>query len=143
MAGLSAENKLRDVFNRVNITSFAKAIKKTWPPFDGTSFLADTLPQLDNLGFGERSALIRDMLAKYLPKEFPKAVRILIKTLGPELNGVPAPLESFIVWPQCAFVSKYGKSHFDISMNVLYEMTKRFSPRAIYARSLRLTMPAP
>lgn len=130
MAGLSAENKLRDVFNPENITALAEAIKKNWPAFNERSFLADILPALDSLGFGERSLLIRDSLEKHLPKDFPRAVGILLKSLGPELNGAPAPFDAFIVWPQCAFVSKCGKGHFDVSMNALYEMTKRFSAEA-------------
>ncbi|MDQ3705899.1 MAG: DNA alkylation repair protein [Chloroflexota bacterium] len=130
MAGLSAENKLRDVFNPGNITALAQAIKQNWASFDEGSFLADILPRLDKLGFGERSALIRDALQKHLPDDFPEAVGILLRALGPELNGAPATFDAFIVWPQCAFVSKCGKGHFDVSMNALYEMTKRLSAEA-------------
>lgn len=130
MPGLSAENKLRDVFNPENITALAQAIKENWSSFDEGSFLADILPKLAELGFGERSALIRDALQKHLPDDFPEAVGILLRALGPELNGAPATFDAFIVWPQCAFVSKWGKGHFDVSMNALYEMTKRFSAEA-------------
>ena len=130
MAGLSAENKLRDVFNPENITALAEAIKRNWPSFDEESFLAGILPKLDEHGFGERSLLIRDALEKHLPDEYPEAVGILLKSLGPDLNGAPASYDAFVVWPQCAFVSKCGKGYFDVSMNALYEMTKRFSAEA-------------
>lgn len=128
MAGLSSENKLRDVFNPPVINSFSNNIKKVSADFADKEFLNTILPKLDALGFGERSNLIRDALAEYLPEEFPKAVDILLKALGPELKDAGiTDWESFILWPQTAFVSKYGKNHFGISMNALYEMTKRFS----------------
>ncbi|MCZ6615090.1 MAG: DNA alkylation repair protein [Chloroflexi bacterium] len=127
MAGLSAENKLRDIFNPRVITSFAGGIGKVWPPFDQKGFVSAIVPKLNDLGFGERSTLIRDTLAEFLPQEFPKAVGIVVEALGPALQETKMPLDAFIVSPQCAFVSKYGKDHFEISMKALYEMTKRFS----------------
>ena len=128
MTGLSADNKLRDVFNPRVITALADDIKRVWPKFEKTRFLGAILPNLDGLGFIERSNLLRDTLYEFLPREFPKAVKILIDSLGPELNesGTDA-WESFPVMSEAAFVSKYGKEHFDISMQALYEMTKRFT----------------
>ncbi|MCI0411821.1 DNA alkylation repair protein [bacterium] len=130
MPGLSAENKLRDVFNPRIITSLADEIKKVWSGFDRKGFLNTILPKLDDLSFGKRSMLIRDALGEFLPKEFPKAMNILLKALPPELSNTDPGVtvwDAFIVWPQTAFVSKYGKDYFDLSMHALYEMTKRLS----------------
>jgi 3-methyladenine DNA glycosylase AlkC len=128
MTGLSADNKLRDVFNPKVITALGDEIKRVWPKFEKKSFLDAILPKLDDLGFIERSNRLRDTLHEFLPKEFPKAVKILVDSLGPELEESDiAAWESFPVMSETAFVSKYGKDHFDLSMQALYEMTKRFS----------------
>ena len=127
MAGLSAENRLRDVYSPKNIRTLARSISRAWAKFDDKGFLAVTLRGLDDLGFGERHVLLRDQLAAFLPKAFPRAVDILVSALGPELSGEKVPFEAFIVSPQCAFVSKYGRGHFDESARALYEMTKRFT----------------
>jgi 3-methyladenine DNA glycosylase AlkC len=82
------------------------------------------------LGLKERSDLIREKLAKYLPNDFDKAVDILIKDLWPELSDVgdiQTDWNGFIILPQTSFVAKYGKDHFEKSMKDLYEMTKRLS----------------
>ncbi|MBF0240400.1 MAG: DNA alkylation repair protein [SAR324 cluster bacterium] len=68
------------------------------------------------------------MLRKYLPDHFPQAVDILIRSLGPELSDPgKTDWDAFIVLAECAFVADYGKGHYDVSMQALYEMTKRFS----------------
>jgi 3-methyladenine DNA glycosylase AlkC len=64
----------------------------------------------------------------YLPKDFPQAVQILLDSLGPEISQCEiSGFDGFIVMPQNDFVAKYGLEHFDISMQALYEMTKRFT----------------
>lgn len=128
MAGLSSENKLRDVFNSNIVESFAQRLKESWIEFNSDAFVSSIIPSLSSLGFIERSNLIRDKLGEFLPEEFPKAADILIQALGPELkNPGETAWESFIVMPQCAFVSKFGGNHYEASMKALYEMTKRFS----------------
>ncbi|MFT6258595.1 MAG: 3-methyladenine DNA glycosylase AlkC [Rickettsiales bacterium] len=130
MTGLSAENKFRDVFNERIITSFASDIKNVWHNFDEKGFLSEIILDLERLGFKERSDLIRDKLAKYLPDNFEKAVDILLKSLRSELNNfgdIKTNWDGFIILPQTSFVAKYGRSHFELSMGALYEMTKRLS----------------
>lgn len=128
MTGLSAENKLRDVFNKDNIGDLANNIAKIWSDFQINGFLEFILPNLPALSFIQRSNLIRDALVEFLPKEFEKSAQILVKALKEEQpNYGVTDWHAFIIMPQCAYISLCGKEHFDISMNALYEMTKRFS----------------
>jgi hypothetical protein len=60
----------------------------------------------EGLSFSGRAALIRDSLWEYLPKDFPRALEIILKALPPEiveddLNGY----DGFIVMPQNDFVA--------------------------------------
>jgi 3-methyladenine DNA glycosylase AlkC len=68
------------------------------------------------------------MLWEYLPKDFPQAVQILVNSLGPEIPHCEITgFDAFIVMSQNDFVAKYGLDDFDLSMQALYEMTKRFT----------------
>lgn len=118
--------QLREVFNPRVVHKLSQDLRQTWPAFDADGFAADINPRLAALGFGERNALIRDKLYEYLPPDFPTAAQILIDSLGPELHDL-AGFDDFVVMSQCDFVAKYGLDHFDISIEALYEMTKRFT----------------
>ena len=128
MAGLSKENPLKAVFNPASVTRLSEALARVRPDFPARRFADEVIPGLEGRSFSERSASIREALRKYLPRDFPEAVGILVAALGPELpdSGV-AGLESFIVMPQCAFIAKYGRSEVELSLDALREMTKRFT----------------
>jgi 3-methyladenine DNA glycosylase AlkC len=120
--------QLRDVFTPAVVDQLARNIGRTWPAFDQLGFATTINTQLNSLSFGARNTLIRDTLWTYLPKDFPHAVRILLDSLGPEISQCEITgFDGFIVMPQNDFVAKYGLEHFDISMQALYEMTKRFT----------------
>ena len=84
---------------------------------------------MDALGFGERWRLIPGALTAHLPGDFTRSAQILMDSLEPELAGHPGktPWDGFIVVPETEFVAEAGINHFDLAMDVLKEMTKRFS----------------
>ncbi len=120
--------QFRNVFNQEIIKKFAKRLSHACSSFDEKGFLDSILPKLDDLQYGERSALITESLYQFLPKSFPQAVEILLNALEPELEQNDlSGYNGFIIIPQTRYVSKYGLEHYDLSMNALFEMTKRFS----------------
>jgi len=137
---MSEQNfQVRDVFNERVVRQLAAALANTWSGFDEKGFCETVIAQMPALSFSGRAALIRDSLGTYLPQEYPRALKIILKALPPEtasdeLEGY----DGFIVMPQNDFVAKYGLEHYDLSMQALYEMTKRFSAEgAIRAFILR------
>ncbi len=128
MAALSKENPLKDAFNPLVVRQLATSIEKQYREFNSEAFIKETCSPFPELGFLERSKHLRDMLYKFLSKDFPTAINILIKSLGKEIDdGGVASMDNFYIMSECDYVSTYGKNHFDESMNALYEMTKRFS----------------
>ncbi len=120
--------QFRDVFNPALVEELAANIQEVWVEFEAGNFLQAIVPHLPQLSFGDRSCLIADSLRRFLPESYTEAVAILIAALPPEpeveeLSGY----DGFIIMPQCLFVSRYGLDHFDVSINALYEMTKRFT----------------
>jgi 3-methyladenine DNA glycosylase AlkC len=120
--------QLRDVFSPAVVDQLAHNIARTWPTFDQIGFATTITTQLGPLSFGARNTLIRDTLWAYLPKDFPRAIQILLDSLGPEISQCEVTgFDAFIVMPQNDFVATYGLDYFDISMRALYEITKRFT----------------
>lgn len=125
---MAEEFQLREVFNAEVVRDFAAAIKTSWADFDETGFKNAIIPKFPELSYGDRSKLITENLRQFLPKDYPTAIDILLQSLMPEMEGEELSGSGrFIVMPQCAFVSSYGKEHYDVSIHALYEMTKRFT----------------
>ncbi len=137
---MSEQNfQVRDVFNESVVRRWSAVLASAWNGFDEKGFCETVLAQLPSLSFSGRAALIRDSLGAYLPQEYPRALKIILKALPPEMtNDDLEGYDNFIIMPQNDFVAKYGLEHYDLSMRALYEMTKRFSAEgAIRAFILR------
>ncbi len=120
--------QFRDVFNKNVVMKLAENIFANYASFDKINFNKDINLKLEFLSYGDRNSLIAETLHKYLPKDLRKATDILIQSLPPQLESKElSGFEGFIIMPQCLFISRYGLDEFDISMNALYEMTKRFT----------------
>jgi 3-methyladenine DNA glycosylase AlkC len=133
--------QVRDVFNEDVVNQLAENLARVWRGFDAKAFCQSILPKLKSLTFSERNNLIRDSLWEHLPKDYPLALQIILKALPPELpNCEVTGFDGFIVLPQNEFVAKYGLDHYDLSMQALYQMTKRFSAEGAI-RSFLLKFP--
>jgi 3-methyladenine DNA glycosylase AlkC len=120
--------QVRDVFNENVVNQLAANLARAWPAFDSDGFRQSINPKLKPLTFSERNNLIRDRLWDFLPKDYPRALEIILKALPPEIPDCELTgYGGFIVLPQNEFVAKYGLDHYDLSMQALYQMTKRFS----------------
>jgi 3-methyladenine DNA glycosylase AlkC len=120
--------QVRDVFNPRVVAQLAESLKGVWQPFDRDGFCKMIVPKLPELTLSERSQLITDALAHYLPDDFPAAAGILLKALPTKIEKEEVEgYDSFIIMPQSIYISKFGMAHFDLSMQALYEMTQRFT----------------
>jgi 3-methyladenine DNA glycosylase AlkC len=120
--------QVRDVFNEKVVNQLASSLAGVWSVFDAKGFTHAISSQLRHLTFSERAALIRDTLWEFLPREYPRALEILLEALPPELTDHEITgFGGFIIMPMNDFVAKYGLDHYDLSMQALYQMTKRFT----------------
>jgi 3-methyladenine DNA glycosylase AlkC len=120
--------QVRDVFNEKAVAQLAANLAGVWDQFDTRGFGQAINPQLRRLSFSERAALIRDTLREYLPKDYPRALGIILKSLPPEApEHEISGFEDFIIMPLNDFVAKYGLDDYERSMQALYQMTKRFT----------------
>ena len=120
--------QVRDVFNEEAVGQLALSLANIWHKFDANGFSQTINSQLRLLSFSQRAALIRDSLWKYLPKDYPRALEIILNALPSKIPGCEfTGFDRFMVMPQNDFVAKYGLDYYDLSMPALYEMTQRFT----------------
>ena len=120
-----------ELFNPQKVEKIALEIKAVYPSFNETSFIKDTLFKFQNLELKERIYHIRDMLSKYLPRNYQDAVNLLLDALPPPLDTakVDNDFGDFIYAPYSDFVAFHGccAKYLDFSLEALRHITKRFS----------------
>jgi 3-methyladenine DNA glycosylase AlkC len=106
----------------------AAMIDAVHPAFDSVAFVKDCLRGYDGLALVARGWKIADALHAHLPRDYPDAVEILVRSLGPRLES-PAGngMAPFLYMPHAFFVARYGLGHFEPSMRAQYEITRRFT----------------
>ena len=121
--------QVRDLFNPKVVTAMGERFKKAAPTFDKEGFIAFINPKLATLTYSERLQLITAGQEKFLPKDFPAAAKLIVDSLLPAYGSdeLDETNDRFIVATKAAYIAKNGLDHFDISMNALYEITKRMS----------------
>ncbi|MEN8116734.1 MAG: DNA alkylation repair protein [Bacteroidota bacterium] len=130
--------KLKDIlFPREKVELFATVLKEVYLEFDTEHFVNSVCDE--NWPERELKEKMRHTtlcLHNYLPKDFPKAVKILVKIV-PKVTGFEA-----IVLPD--YVEVYGQEHWDISLSALGELTKcgssEFAIRPFLNKDLEGTM---
>lgn len=122
--------QLKTFFSPALVRRLAADIRRVHHTFDERAFVRAATTGLDELELLDRGKHIARALAANLPHEYPAAIGILLRSLGPvhrtdELVG--AGMAPFFYLPHTIFVAEHGLDHFDVSMKAQYELTKRFS----------------
>lgn len=127
---MSEKFLFREVINKDTVLKIGSDIKQVYPKFDNTEFSEIINSQIESLNFGDRSKLVAINLKRFLPDSYQKAVEILLKSFGKEIQEEELTgFECFYYLPASEFVAQNGveEEYFEISMNILYEITKRFT----------------
>src|SRR5262245_25556492 len=119
-------DSLKTFFGLRVVESLADDLAGAYPRIDKTRFVSDCLGGLDSLELLARGWHIAEVLHRHLPSDFPRAAKILLRSLGPELQGVEETgMAVFRYLPHVFFASKYGLDDFEEAMRLQYELTKR------------------
>ncbi len=124
----------KNLLNKRNISGMGEHFAKAWPEFDRAGFITTAVKNLNALELKERSAQITAAMATFLPDAFERAAAIILTSLAPDDDGDIAAAEvncrgiaGWAIMPMTHYVGLYGLGHFDLSMALLKEMTKRSS----------------
>lgn len=113
----------------------ADMLRVAWSRFDSRSFLADVRPGYDALELMQRGQSIAQAMERHLPKPYPKALEILVASMGPPMGldaaGEPVsgdrPHSAFLYLPHSMFIAAHGLGHFEASMRAQHALTQRFT----------------
>jgi 3-methyladenine DNA glycosylase AlkC len=101
--------------------------------FDSVKFVKVASNNLESLEMKQRSDQITEAMKQSFPDDFALAAAIIHSSLAPvQLNQNTDDIgeegiAGWAIWPITIYVGMYGLEHFDISLTVLKEATKRFS----------------
>ena len=124
----------KNVFNTDMVRGMAKHFHRHEPGFDQKAFTKMVEKDLEKLELKERSNLIVSAMEKFLPDDFSATAKILSASLHPEppddLYGITVSDEGIAGWAIMSmgeYVGRNGLDHFDLSLDLLKEMTSRFT----------------
>ncbi|GMV48588.1 MAG: hypothetical protein UZ03_NOB001003569 [Nitrospira sp. OLB3] len=108
--------------------AIAKMVAGVWPTFPRAAFVRSALEGYEALELMPRGWKIAQVLRRYLPTDYPKAVEILLASLDqPIRRRAGQGMTSFLFLPHVLFVAEYGLEHFEPSMHAQYVLTQRFT----------------
>lgn len=124
----------KNLFSRKVINHMGDHFVRAWAEFPRDEFVAAASERLDDLELKQRSEqIVRAMLA-FLPADFETAAGIMLESLAPESHVrkkeesiCPDGISGWAIMPMTYYVGLRGTGHFDLSMRLMREMTKRFT----------------
>jgi len=121
---------LKSFFSPELVRRLAKDIARVAPNFPTRAFSKDACSGLEELELTHRAKHIAAALGAHLPRAYPDAIDVLLRSLGPEHESVElvgGGMAPFYYLPHVFFVAERGLDHFELSMRAQYELTKRFT----------------
>lgn len=121
-------DSLKTFFDGAVVERLGEALQRVEPSFPREAFRREASTGLERHELLGRARHIATALHHALPSDYPRAVDVLVRSLGPELertedNGFSV----FFYLPHVLYVAEYGLGHLEESLLAQYELTKRFT----------------
>ncbi|MCG8509132.1 MAG: DNA alkylation repair protein [Rhodospirillales bacterium] len=124
----------KNLFSHDLIRDMADHFSRAWAEFDKARYIELAGQGLEDLELKQRSDRIEAAMEACLPDDFDEAARILLASLHPEEDPGPngggiddRGIRGWAIMPMTGYVGRIGRDHLDVSLNLMKEMTKRFS----------------
>lgn len=117
------------LFNQQKVSYLADLLSRGVPDLDQAAFERSILKEMADLELKQRIRLIARHLADHLDPDFEQAAGQILRSLPPPLDPTKTDDDfgDFIFAPLGEYVSEHGGDHYETSMALLKELTKRFS----------------
>lgn len=117
---------LKYYFDKALAERLAALILSAYTLFESDEFIQSVAGRVENIELKERVTIISEELFRFLPDDYTSALEILLSILGPENESETGMFTNgYFLMPVARYIEAYGLNHFDLSMNALYELTKR------------------
>jgi 3-methyladenine DNA glycosylase AlkC len=119
---------LKTFFNARLVERLAAALHAASPAFPRDTFLREAATGLEGHELLGRARHIMEAMHRALPRDYPRAVEVLVRSLGPEREETEGSgMEVFFYMPHTLYVAEHGLEHFEASMHAQHALTKRFT----------------
>lgn len=119
---------LKNQFGEEIIDRIAAMVSPQAPRLDWESFRRRARKGYVELEMMDRARQIASELARVLPKRFPIAADLLVRSFGPAHESEQnSGMEGFLYLPFGLYIATHGLDDFDAGMRANYELTKRFT----------------
>ncbi|REK15963.1 MAG: hypothetical protein DWQ40_09825 [Actinobacteria bacterium] len=117
------------LFNKEKVDYLSGLLEEAVEGFDRARFSRTVVSGMADLELKQRVAFIAGVLTDYLSPDFETAAKQISNALPPPLDPTLTDDDfgDFILAPFGQYVQDHGLEHFDISMGLIKEITKRFS----------------
>lgn len=123
---MSTRIKITEWYGTELARLLAAKITPVYPAFDDEYFVDAVDKNVAGKTYTQRIEVIADELHNFLPDDYTTAIAVLMQILGPENPNETGMFTSFYwLMPVGKFVEKYGLDEFDLSMQIIGEVTKR------------------
>ena len=124
----------KNVFNRKVIATLGRLLAREIPRFSLKKWNADACADLESLEMKQRWLQVTHALARHLPSDFPEAAAVIRRLLHPNCECDPLRegttadgVQSWMIAPLADYAGIYGKNHLPVAMELLRELTMRFT----------------
>lgn len=118
---------LKSFFDNARVERIGRELHAAWPEFPRARFVREATDGLDALELMDRARHISAAMARALPTDYPEALAIVLRALGPPLASEGNGMEAFHHQPHANFVAERGLDHPEISLAAMREITSRSS----------------
>ncbi len=116
----------KEQYNAALVQHLAALIEAAYPSFDTSGFMAAVVPRLGALELKGRVRAIAEGLRAFLPPDYPDALDILLRILGPPLPVAAGMFnQGWHLMPIAQFIETYGLDAVDVSLAAMYQITQR------------------
>jgi 3-methyladenine DNA glycosylase AlkC len=121
-------SQLKDQFGESAPRAIAAMIRAVHADFPHDAFITDVCAGYEPLSLTQRGFHVAAALKKYLPPEYPRAVRILVESASqPHGHKASGGMAAFLYMPHLFFISQHGLDHFEESMRAQHALTQLFT----------------
>ncbi|NOE16913.1 hypothetical protein GS634_02095 [Ruegeria atlantica] len=124
--GFSLKDQL---FNAEKVSFLSDLFLDAEPGFDASAFRAQVMSRLPELELKQRMSWIATCLQQAVLGDLPTVAPVILRSLPPPLDPARSDDDfgDFIFAPLGEWVAAIGLDHVDLSLDVLEELTQRFS----------------
>jgi 3-methyladenine DNA glycosylase AlkC len=106
----------------------AEMIARVHPVFPTRAFVEQALRGYEDLELLPRARHIARALGDHLPAEYPEALDVVLRSLGPPVESAMGQgMAPFLYLPHTLWIAERGLGHLDASVAAMHAITQRFS----------------